>query len=152
MEEKTTNKPLTYEYIRGLTDGEGCFTFCSVGYSPSKKQLPTFVLAMSKQDKDLLYKIKNTLGLRNKIYEYKQSTRKDNYKRQGMCMLVIRDFGQLKNIIVPLFYKKLNGYKAKQFEEWIGRIGNDPRVPESYKFIYKIYKDGFYDRNKKYTN
>lgn len=146
-------RQLSYEYIRGITEGEGCFTFCAVGTRESgRKKLPAFVLAMNKRDKELLAKVKEALGLKNKVYEYGPRFRKDGYKRGGMAVLIVRDFGQLKNIIVPLFYKKLRGNKAKQFEEWLEKIGTDPVVSDTYKFIYKIYKAGFYDRNPKFLN
>ena len=145
---KVTEAKLSNEYIRGLIEGEGCFTFCSVAFGGNKKLLPAFVLAMSSQDEDLIKKVRDSLGLRNKVYSYKARERKDGYKRQGMAMFLVRDVGQIKNIIVPLFYKKLNGYKAKQFELWMERIKSDPLVPESYKFIYRIYKSGFYDKGK----
>lgn len=105
------------------------------------------MLAMSEQDKDLIHLVKESLGLRGNIYEYGARKKKDNYNRQGMVILMIRDFGQLKNIIVPLFYKKLIGYKAIQFDEWILKIGNDPSVPKRYNLIHKLYLSGFYDRN-----
>lgn len=107
---------------------------------------------MSKQDKDLIYLVKEKMGLRNKIYEYSRKERKDKYNRQSIIVLIVRDFGQLKNIIVPFFCKKLIGFKAKQFEDWLEKIGNDPDVQENYRFIYKIYKAGFYDKNPKFTD
>ena len=144
---------LSYEYIRGLTEGEGCFSFCTIGWSSKPKiKIPTFVIGMSRRDKELLLKVKEALKLRNKVYEYGPRIRKDGYKRNGTAILIIRDIGQLKNIIVPLFYKKLRGNKAKQFSEWLEKIGSDPDVPRSYKFIYKIYKAGFYDKNPKYID
>lgn len=144
---------LSYEYIRGLVEGEGCFTFCTVGRSEElrKPRIPTFVISMSRRDKDLLLSVKETLSLKNKVYEYKPRIAKDSYNRQGMAVLMVRDFGQLKNIIVPLFYKKLNGNKRKQFEEWIEEIGTDKNVPGLYKFIYKLCKWGYYDKNSKYS-
>lgn len=154
MSDKKENK-LSYEYIRGLVEGEGCFSFCSTPIKKAdgtKVKLPAFILSMSHQDKELIMLVKDRLCLRNRVYEYKRRLRKDNYNRQSMVMLIVRDFGQIKNIIVPLFYKKLHGNKAKQFEEWLEKIGNDPAVAENYKFIYKIFKAGFYDRNPKFTD
>ncbi len=142
---------LSYEYIRGLVEGEGCFTFCSVFRNANSEKrrfiIPTFALGMNERDRELLIMVKNTLKLRNKINTYPPRERRDGYKRGAMSHLIVRDFGQLKNIIVPLFHKKLKGNKGKQFEQWLEKIGNDPTVPDSYKFIYKIYKAGFYDRN-----
>lgn len=135
------NKILSYEYIRGLTAGEGCFSFCNVpvlGKNGRKIKIPAFILQMSQQDKDLVHSVKETMGIRNRIYEYGPRVRKDSYNRQGMVTLIVRDFGQLKNIVVPFFYKKLIGFKAKQFEDWLENIGNDPDVKENYRFIYKI--------------
>lgn len=149
------NKILSYEYIRGLIAGEGCFSFCNVpvlGKNGRKIKIPAFILQMSQQDKDLVHFVKETMGIRNRIYEYGPRARKDSYNRQGMVTLIVRDFGQIKNIIVPFFYKKLVGFKAKQFEDWLENIGNDPDVKENYRFIYKIYKAGFYDKNPKFLD
>lgn len=107
---------------------------------------------MSGRDKKLIVAIKEKLRLRNRVYEYKPRFRKDGYKRDGMAVLMVRDVGQLKNTIVPLFYKRLVGNKMKQFEDWMEKIGSDPDVPERYKFIYKIYKAGFYDKNPKFLS
>lgn len=153
MEQKLQNKSISYDYIRGLIAGEGCFSFCTVpswGKNGNKLKIPAFILQMSAQDKELVYLVKEMLGLRNRVYEYKPRVAKDSYNRQGMVTLIVRDFGQLKNIIVPFFYKKLVGNKAKQFEQWIEDIGTDPDVQENYRFIYFIYKAGFYEKNPKY--
>lgn len=142
------NRPLTNDYIRGLIDGEGCFTFHPATDSTTRKirKVPTFSLAMSARDKDLITLIRDRLGLKNKIYEYKPRFRKDGYKRQRMIVLLVRDLGQLKNIIIPFFYKQLIGYKATQFENWINDIGKDSQVSEHFKLIYKLYKSGYYDK------
>lgn len=153
MENKLANKNINYDYIRGLVAGEGCFSFCSIpvlGKNGNRLKIPAFILQMSQQDRNLVYLVKDKMGLRNRIYEYKPRPRKDPYNRQGMVMLIVRDFGQIKNIVVPFFYKKLIGFKAKQFEDWLENIGNDPDIQENYRFIYKIYKAGFYDKNPKY--
>src|SRR3989344_569479 len=98
-------KEITYEYIRGLIDGEGCFTFCGT-YNGNK--LPTFVMQMHERDKSLIIAVKDKLGLDNPIYilgPYK----KDGYKRGKTARLIVRDLGSLKNIIIPLFRNKLVG-------------------------------------------
>ena len=146
--------PLSYEYIRGLVDGEGCFTFC-----PSNRKLvdgtiivskiPTFVISMHERDQELLKLIRNTLELKNRVYNYKSSMR-DGHKRGRKAVLIVREIGSLKNVIVPLFYKRLRGYKGLQFENWIRNIELDPFVPVVYKIISYNYKSGFYDRNPEY--
>lgn len=148
---------LSYEYIRGLVEGEGCFTFCSQTLERdqqlktiSRIKIPAFALAMSRRDTNLLELVKGTLGLRNRIYSYPPRIDRVSHNRQGMSMLIVRDVGQLKNIIVPLFHKKLHGNKAKQFEDWLEKIGADSEVPERYKFIHLLYKTGYFDKNKKF--
>ncbi|MGC9598885.1 MAG: hypothetical protein ABSE18_00690 [Minisyncoccia bacterium] len=141
---------LSYEFIRGLIVGEGCFTFCGAGIGPQKSKIPTFALAMSEVDSNLITLVRDRLTLKNKVYNYGPRKSKDQYSRMGRAVLMVRDFGQLKNVIVPLCYKKLHGNKAKQFEEWMEKIGSEPYVQESYRFIYKIYKAGFYENIHKY--
>jgi hypothetical protein len=137
---------LSYEYIRGLIEGEGCFSFSTIGYKGSTKlRIPAFILSMSKRDETLAYLIKEKLKIRNKIYEHKIPIRKDSYNRQPMITMIVRDIGQLKNIIVPLCYKKFHGNKGLQFEKWIGEIGSNPSVPKGYKFIHHLYEIGFYE-------
>ena len=147
---------LSFEYIRGLVDGEGCFSFHTVPVKDHlgnriKMRIPAFMLGVSIQDINLVIAVKETLGLRNRIYEYSQERRRDGYNRQPIAMLVVRDLGQLKNIIIPLFYKSLPGNKARQFDNWMFKMGNDPTVLERYKILYTIYKSGFYDKYNRYT-
>ncbi|HEY4525865.1 MAG TPA: LAGLIDADG family homing endonuclease [Candidatus Paceibacterota bacterium] len=145
---------LSSDYIRGLIEGEGCFTFHTtnrgMGRSPGKTKLPAFVLAMSTQDNHLVELVKQSLGLKNKVHSYPPRSRSDGYTRQGMSILVVRDFPQLKNIIVPFFHKSLRGNKAIQFRRWIQQIGSDPSVPEAYKLLELWSRDGgFYDKGNK---
>ncbi len=143
---------LSYEYIRGLVEGEGCFTFYP-GFRKTdgrKSKLPAFVIAMHERDLDLLILIKNTLQLRNKIY-FRNPPTKDGHKKGRTVVLVVREFDQLKDIIIPLFYKKLKGNKGKQFMEWLERIGNDPDVSNRFKSLYRLYKWGMYDTHPKFT-
>lgn len=52
--------------------------------------------------------------------------------------------------IRPLFYNKLAGNKAVQFDSWIEKIGQDSSVPRSYKILYGLCKNGFYEKNSKF--
>ena len=139
---------LSNEYIRGLVEGEGTFTF-SRGWGG--KKVPTFAIHMHSRDKKLLENVRDSLGLKNKVYEYYYPG-KDGSNRGPKAILIVRELGSLKNIIIPLFYKKLKGNKGKQFEEWLEKIGTDQDVSDYFKFIYKIYKAGFYDKNPKYVD
>ncbi len=140
---------LPYDYIRGVVEGEGAFTFSS--NRKLKRKVPAFSIKMHVRDWKLLEEIRDTLNLKNKVYVYNHQ-KNDGSVRGPQAMLIVREFGQLKNIIVPFFYKKLRGNKGKQFEEWLERIGTDPEVPDSFRFIYKIYKAGFYDKNQRFID
>lgn len=137
------NREISYEYIRGLIEGEGTFTF-----SPNKRNntlTPTFAIRMHIRDKELLEKVRDKLKLKNKIYQYNYQG-KDGSNRGPTGILIVREIVNLKNVIVPLCNKKLIGNKAKSFEGWMEKIEKDERVGKAYKFINKLYKSGFYDK------
>jgi len=135
---------ITHDYIRGLIEGEGCFTFCKNG---RKSKIPAFSIGMSVKDFSLLTKVRDKLRLRNRVYKYEPRERADGYVRMGMSILMVRDLGQLKNIIIPLCYKKLVGNKRIQLEDWVSKIRLDDNIPESYKIIPLLVKNGYYDKN-----
>lgn len=141
------SRELTKEYIRGLVEGEGCFTFNTRGYGNAglKEKVPSFQLRMHIRDRKLLELVRDYLKLKNKIYIYHYPG-KDGAKRGSQAILIVREFGNLKNIIIPLFYNKLLGNKALQFNEWLEKIGSDQMVPASYKLFYRLHKSGFYSR------
>ena len=140
---------ISYDYIRGLIDGEGCFSFCSAPGKGKKVLIPAFILRMAIRDRELIEIVRDTLGLKNKVHTYNYKG-KDGYNRQTQAVLIVRDLGALRRTIVPLFHKKLIGYKGKQFEAWIERIGSDPLVPENYKIIFRLYKAGFYGKDSRF--
>lgn len=150
---KPRDKSLSCEYIRGLVEGEGCFSFCPGSTNKltgNKYKIPTFIISMHERDEELLNLVKNTLGLKNKVYNFK-SSQKDGHKRGRKAMLIIRDFRQLKDIIIPLFHNKLIGNKGNQFVGWMERIGSDPDISDRFKSLYRLYKWGAYDNNPKFT-
>jgi len=134
---------ISYEYIRGLIDGEGCFTFSTSG----NYKIPTFSIGMSIRDYDLLVKVRDRLRLKNRIYKYKPWIAKDGYNRMGKAILIVRDLGQLKNIIIPLCYGKMIGHKRIQLEDWIVQIRADNRVLDSFKSLSYLYDSGYFDKN-----
>jgi len=145
-------RELTNDYIRGLIDGEGSFTFTTrLNRDGTKVKIPAFQLKMRIKDKDLVEGVRDYLGLKNKVYVYYHPG-KDGYNRGAIAMLIVRDFGSLKNIIIPFFYGRLAGYKAMQFDQWLENISEDPMVPESYNLLYRLHKSGFYRENPKFTD
>ena len=137
---------ISYDYIRGLVSGgNGTFTFTTAYSGNKKRKIPAFQIRMGTRNKNLLEEIKNTLGLRNNIYTYQYSG-KDGYQRKPFVMLIVREFGSLKNIIIPLFYDHLIGSKGQQFDKWLESIGSDPSVRQSYKLLHRLHKFGYFRR------
>lgn len=139
---------LSNDYIRGLTDGEGCFTFSTNNYRKSgeiiKQKSPAFVIAMHVRDKWLIVETAEHLGIRDNVYIHKPYL-KDGHKRGYVVRFMVRSLDQIRDIIIPFFYKKLAGYKGEQFVKWIEDIGNDPMVAPRYKILYEMYKSGYWD-------
>ncbi len=155
QQDKQNSHKLSYEYIRGLVEGEGCFTFYTNNISKKlnikkKRVVPAFVIAMHERDEELLRMMRNTLKLKNSLY-IRTPSNKDGYNRGNAVVLVVREFDQLKDIIIPLFYKKLKGHKGVQFINWLEKIGNDPDVSDRFKSLYRLYKWGMYDKLPKFT-
>ena len=111
--------------------------------------MPAFVLSMHVRDRDLINNVAESLHLEDMVYRHKGS-QTDGIKRGDKATLSVRKFSSLKDIVVPFFYKKLSGYKAIQFQEWLENIGSDPDVRESYKLIYRLYKSGYWDKKENY--
>ncbi|TSC89822.1 MAG: hypothetical protein G01um10143_312 [Parcubacteria group bacterium Gr01-1014_3] len=141
---------LSNEYIRGLVDGEGCFTFHTRSTTkdglPVKEKMPAFALVMHIRDKELIEAVRDHLGLKSRVYIHKPQEVVGSI-RGLRAALMVRNFGDLKNIIIPFFYGKLKGHKSKQFVDWLEKIGSDPMVADTYKVLHRLYKTGWWDRN-----
>lgn len=131
-----------------LINNRGSFGFTSSGLYRNKT--PAFQLKVNARDIMFLEQIRDYLGLRNKIYKYHYPG-KDKSKREPQAILMVRDFKQFKDIIIPFFHRKLVGRKRTQFIEWIEKIGKDPNISERFKSLYRLYKKGMYDRLPKFT-
>ncbi len=144
---------LPYDYIRGLVEGEGTFTFSTSPRKMSdgsikKVKVPAFALKMHERDEELLRSVRNSLGLDNRVYNHKTAT-KDKPNRGRQAMLIVREFPQIYTIIIPFFYKKLYGNKGKQFINWLEKM-NDSDTSDMTKFLYRQYKRGYFDKNPKF--
>jgi len=150
---------ISNEYIRGLVEGEGSFTFSTTRkrVDGTRYKLPAFVISLHIRDKNLLEMVRDKLGLKSKIYCRAPRVMIQNaktgakYLSERQVILVVRDFQQLKDIIIPFFYKKLKGHKGEQFTEWLEKIGNDPGVSDRFKSLYRLYRWGMYDELPKLT-
>ncbi len=136
---------LSKEFVLGLIQAQGSFTFCSVPAETAagivKLKVPAFILSMTHADRELLIEVASSLGLKNKVYAYPSK------RTPGSAILIVRDLGQLKNVLVPLLRGRLMGEKKAQFEEWILNMSSDPDVPERFRIIPQLTKKGgFYDK------
>ncbi|MBI1974908.1 MAG: LAGLIDADG family homing endonuclease [Parcubacteria group bacterium] len=139
---KKYNFALSPEFVRGLVVGEGTFYFDSrpkpggIG----KYKYPAFCLKMHVRDEELVRSVRNMLKLEEPVRIYKHGGR-------HYAMLIVRNFGDIKNIIIPFFYKKLWGFKADQFKDWLEKF-SDPDIRPDCELIYRLYKKGYYDNPK----
>lgn len=118
------------DYIKTIVESKGKFIF----YKKDGKKMPAFRLAMRLKDKEKLEIVKNTLGLRNKVYGYEKKG-----ESGSKTILIVRDFGQIKNIIIPFFKNILDGEKRYEFKEWIEKMGSE-EVDKRYRLINRLYK------------
>ncbi len=144
---------ISEEYIRGLVEGEGTFTFYTTPKLINKDGVfvklkrPTFAIKMHERDAYLLNLIADRLGLKGGVY-HNGPYRYDRYGSRNSApqvSLVVRDTLELKNIIIPFFYKKLHGNKSKQFINWLENMGGEDMTTESH-YLHNLYKKGFFDK------
>ena len=145
--EAAMTKNISKEYVIGLVEAEGNFSF-SV-WKAKERKIPSFQLKMHVRDAHLVELVRDAMGLSNKIYTYGYQ-RKDGTGQNSYSMFIVREIGGLKNIVVPFFYDQFKGHKDMLFREWLDQIGSDPWVPDSYKVIYRLHKNGFYRKNSKF--
>ena len=146
-------KVISDEYIRGLTEGEGTFTFyttsklINLGQEEKRLKRPAFAIKMHERDKSLLNSVADSLNLRGNIY-HNGPYRYDRYgsrNNAAQVSLIVRDVLELRNIIIPLFYKKLHGNKGKQFINWLEKMSGEEMTTESH-YLHNLYKKGFFDK------
>jgi hypothetical protein len=96
-----TKPTVPAEYVVGLTDGEGCF-FVNLWQSPNFRSgwqvSMHFHLKLQERDKELLWKVRNTLGCGN-VY-YQRETRKNHTQCYRYTVSSLRDVTQ---VIIPFF-------------------------------------------------
>ncbi len=118
--ETTNTKRLSLDFIAGLITSEGYFSL--VKYKTNKQKVFVFELQMHYDYKNLVIAIKNTLGLKEPIYEYNYQDKKNSSLRRHFVKLLVRKREVIKKIIIPAFDGRLYGLKEKQFNEWKKRF------------------------------
>ncbi len=100
---------LSLDFIAGLVTSQGYFSW--VTQHRTQQKVPVFQIRLPYDEKDLLFGFKNSLGLKEPIYEYRS-------KNRSFVLLLIRKRKSIKEIIIPAFDQKLRGKKKKQFDQW----------------------------------
>lgn len=99
--EGRTKPTVPAEYVVGLTDGEGCFfvnLWQSSAFRAGWQVSMHFHIKLQERDKELLYKIRNTLGCGN-VY-YQRETRKNHTQCYRYTVSSVRDITQ---VVIPFF-------------------------------------------------
>src|SRR3989344_6161898 len=106
---------LPYDYIAGLTDGEGCFSLrCHSEVKRQRKGQPAylrwraeFAIVMRADDEPLLGLVQETIGCGTIT------------KSRGTVRYSVQGIGDLHDIILPFFLRHtMYGKKRKDFELW----------------------------------
>jgi len=116
--EITNTKKLSLDFIAGLIAGEGYFGLVNYNTTKQKSKIFVFQLQMHYDDRILVSAVKNTLGLKEPIYEYNYQDRDKPSLKRHFVKLLVRRREVIKKIIIPAFDGRLYGLKEKQFNEW----------------------------------
>lgn len=100
---------LSLDFIAGLITGEGSFRV--IHQNKGKQKVFLFQLRLHYDDRKLVFAVKNSLGLKEPVYEYKHQNRHS-------ALLLVRRRETIEKIIIPAFNGRLFGLKKIQFEKW----------------------------------
>ncbi len=127
LETKDT-KQLSLDFIAGLITSQGYFNW--INQNKGCQKVPVFQLKMSVDNKNLIFAVRNTLRLKEPIYEYKQ-------KKSQFVLLLVRKKESIKKIIIPAFDNRLQGRKQKQFDQWKEKFFQEEKKWQ-YRHLEKI--------------
>jgi hypothetical protein len=106
-------KKLSLDFIAGLISGEG--SFLVVPYRKGKQIVFVFQLRLHYNDRNLVFAVRNSLGLKEPVYEY-------FYNNRHFALLLVRKRSVIENVIIPAFEGRLFGLKERQFQNWKERF------------------------------
>lgn len=101
-------KQLSLDFIAGLIAGEGCFTW---SYDKNEQKITIFQLKMRSNDKNLVFAVRNSLGLKAPIYEYNYQDKKKVSLIRHYVVLKVGNRKDIKEKIIPAFEGRLYGLK-----------------------------------------
>ncbi|MDD4996311.1 MAG: LAGLIDADG family homing endonuclease [Patescibacteria group bacterium] len=111
----TNVKNLSFDFIAGLICENGYFSWT---YGNKNSKNAVFQIRMRHNDKKLLFALKNSLGLKESIYEYEYQDKTKTSIRRHQIVLLVRKREVIKKIIIPALDGRLYGLKEKQFNKW----------------------------------
>ena len=114
--EITDTKKLSLDFIAGLVSKEGYFGWTK--QNEKQQKMAVFQIRMHYNDKNLIFAVKNSLGLKESIYEYHYQDQKKSSLWRHSVLLLVRRREVIKKIIIPAFDGRLYGLKEKQFNQW----------------------------------
>lgn len=135
--EITNTKELSLNFIAGLITAGGYFGWASQGKKGQK--VAVFQVQMHYNDRELVFAIRNTLGLKEPIYEYNHQDRKKSSLKRHYVRLLVRRREVIKKIIIPAFEGRLYGLKGKQFNQWKQEFSKQEK-DWKYHYIEKLPK------------
>jgi len=106
-------KKLSLDFIAGLIAGGG--SFLVVPYRKGKQTVFVFQLRLHFNDRKLVFAVRNSLGLKEPVYEFYHNNRHS-------ALLLVRKRAIIENIIIPAFEGRLSGLKEQQFQRWKERF------------------------------
>lgn len=148
--EITNTKKLSLDFIAGLIAGEGYFGW--VSHNKGKQKIAVFQLQMHYNDRDLVFAVRNTLGLKEPVYVYNYQDRKKSSLWRHEVKLLVRRREVIKKIIIPAFDNRLYGLKEKQFNQWKKEFSEQEkkwryhyveRLPKSIRFMPESLDEDF---------
>jgi len=116
LPEIKNTKQLSLDYIAGLITGEGSFFW--ITQNKGKQKVPVFQLRMHYNDRELVFAVRNSLKLKEPIYEYKHRDKNKPSLIRHYVQLMVRKTEVIKEKIIPAFEGRLYGLKREQFNAW----------------------------------
>ncbi|PIT92895.1 MAG: hypothetical protein COU06_02825 [Candidatus Harrisonbacteria bacterium CG10_big_fil_rev_8_21_14_0_10_38_8] len=123
----------TEEYVAGLVNCIGRFTFYTTYRKGVKLKTPAFLVSIPASNKYILEVIVATLDLKERIYTHK-NIQSDHVSREKRCILIIRKYGSLRKII-DFSYKYLLPEKILEMESWLAEIDTGTNVVDRFKTL-----------------
>ena len=114
ISEINSSKQLSLDFMAGLVISNGYFAWIN----QNNQKVAVFQIQMQYNQKDLLFAFRNSLGLKETIYEYNYRDKRKLSLYRHIVKLIVRRRETIKKIIIPAFDGRLYGPKQKQFDQW----------------------------------